>query len=185
MWMVALISLMLLPFVFGIIDSGLLQIIHDSCSEVESNSSDFWVMVAALKVRHYNLTWIFDSVACSCFPMTVLEVKFTCIKVCRNDPFRIISWLDWQTCCGTLGKMKLASWVSWWIMLLVETLGSLIIFSYLLVWTKFWSSIWMSWSYAPYLEVFFNHLIGHYAWMWAHEFLLFGKRVKGLLEVWV
>jgi hypothetical protein len=38
---------MLLPFVFGIIDSGLLQIIHDSCS-----SSDFWVMVAALKVRH-------------------------------------------------------------------------------------------------------------------------------------
>ncbi|KAI5565578.1 hypothetical protein BDE02_14G131500 [Populus trichocarpa] len=31
------------------INSGLLQIIHDSCSEVESNSSDFWVMVAALK----------------------------------------------------------------------------------------------------------------------------------------
>ena len=105
---------------------------------------------------HYNLTWIFDSVACSCFPMTVLEVKFTCIKVCRNDPFRIISWLDWQACCGTLGKMKLASWVSWWIMLLVETLGSLIIFSYLLVWTKFWSSIWMSWSYAPYLEGVFQ-----------------------------
>ncbi|KAJ6873788.1 NEDD8-activating enzyme E1 regulatory subunit axr1 [Populus alba x Populus x berolinensis] len=30
-------------------DSDLLRIIHDSCSEVESNSSDFWVMVAALK----------------------------------------------------------------------------------------------------------------------------------------
>lgn len=31
------------------ISSDLLQIIHDSCSEVDSNSSDFWVMVAALK----------------------------------------------------------------------------------------------------------------------------------------
>ncbi|KAF9669526.1 hypothetical protein SADUNF_Sadunf14G0116700 [Salix dunnii] len=31
------------------INSDLLRIIHDSCSEVESNSSDFWVMVAALK----------------------------------------------------------------------------------------------------------------------------------------
>lgn len=55
-------------FVFDIIHSDLLRIIHDSCSEVESNSSDFWVMVAALQVRHYNLTWIFDSVARSCFP---------------------------------------------------------------------------------------------------------------------
>jgi len=25
---------------------------HDSCAEVGSNSSDFWVMVAALKVRN-------------------------------------------------------------------------------------------------------------------------------------
>uniref|UniRef100_A0A6N2MKV5 Uncharacterized protein n=1 Tax=Salix viminalis TaxID=40686 RepID=A0A6N2MKV5_SALVM len=32
------------------ISSDLLQIIHDSCSEVDSNSSDFWVMVAALKL---------------------------------------------------------------------------------------------------------------------------------------
>ncbi|KAJ6680451.1 NEDD8-ACTIVATING ENZYME E1 REGULATORY SUBUNIT [Salix purpurea] len=31
------------------INSDLLRIMHDSCSEVESNSSDFWVMVAALK----------------------------------------------------------------------------------------------------------------------------------------
>ncbi|KAF9688292.1 hypothetical protein SADUNF_Sadunf02G0182400 [Salix dunnii] len=31
------------------ISSDLLQLIHDSCSEVDSNSSDFWVMVAALK----------------------------------------------------------------------------------------------------------------------------------------
>ncbi|KAJ6403920.1 hypothetical protein OIU84_012173 [Salix udensis] len=31
------------------ISSDLQQIIHDSCSEVDSNSSDFWVMVAALK----------------------------------------------------------------------------------------------------------------------------------------
>lgn len=36
------------------------RIINDGCAEVDSNSSDFWVMVAALKVRDYNLTWIFD-----------------------------------------------------------------------------------------------------------------------------
>ena len=60
MSIVALFSLMLPLFVFGILGSDLLQIIHDSCSEVHSKSSDFWVMVAALKVRHYNLTWIVD-----------------------------------------------------------------------------------------------------------------------------
>lgn len=31
---------------------SLQQIINDSCAEVNSNSSDFWVMVAALKVTH-------------------------------------------------------------------------------------------------------------------------------------
>ncbi|XP_021629513.1 NEDD8-activating enzyme E1 regulatory subunit AXR1-like isoform X1 [Manihot esculenta] len=35
--------------------SDLQQIISDSCTEVDSNSSDFWVMVAALKVINYTL----------------------------------------------------------------------------------------------------------------------------------
>lgn len=30
--------------------SDLKQIVDDSCAEVDSNSSDFWILVAALKV---------------------------------------------------------------------------------------------------------------------------------------
>jgi len=39
-------SLMLCPF----IGTELKQILNDSSAEVDSNSSDFWVLVAALKV---------------------------------------------------------------------------------------------------------------------------------------
>lgn len=38
------------PPPFSISGSDLQQIINDSCAEVGSSSSDFWVMVAALKV---------------------------------------------------------------------------------------------------------------------------------------
>ncbi|KAJ8528388.1 hypothetical protein K7X08_022080 [Anisodus acutangulus] len=37
----------------GIVGPNLQKIIDDSCTEVDSNSSDFWVMVAALKVCRY------------------------------------------------------------------------------------------------------------------------------------
>lgn len=35
---------------FGLSGSNLQRILSDSCADVDSNSSDFWVMVAALKV---------------------------------------------------------------------------------------------------------------------------------------
>ena len=40
----------LIYLLFGIPGSNLQRIINDSCADVDSNSTDFWVMVAALKV---------------------------------------------------------------------------------------------------------------------------------------
>lgn len=43
---------MYLHFAFS--GSDLQQVIKDSCVEVDSDSSDFWIMVAALKVGEIN-----------------------------------------------------------------------------------------------------------------------------------
>lgn len=42
--------LMSMNVFFQLIGSDLMQILNDNCAEIDSNSSDFWVMVAALKV---------------------------------------------------------------------------------------------------------------------------------------
>jgi len=188
--MVALFSLMLSLSVFGILGSDLLQIIHDSCSEVDSNSSDFWVMVAALKVRHYNLTLIFDVIAHTCFPivnwqwlkcnsLVLQSVEMMLLGLYHERIDKLV--VDFreteigQMCIMvdnfTIGKIWITNLCFFGSPFSLRE-HHVYIISKLLVWTKVWGKLWMSRSCAYSLEVLCNHLIRHYAWKFAHEFSL-------------
>ena len=77
-------------YLSGTAGQDLKQIIDDSQAEVSSNSSNYWVMVAALKVGNLEPTCFLVVSCIRLLPLDVVHPAIICVKGLVNDALRIV-----------------------------------------------------------------------------------------------